>query len=99
MFLNMFEPIEQFVDIEGCNFRDILIPDAIGERFLFQAHTVTFWAIYGGDKLICPLLSCSRVIILHDFVEIVDNAIVCTDIVGRGFCLFLRYLYVFKCTI
>ena len=60
---------------------------------------MTFWTIYGGDKLICPLLSSSRVIILHDFMEIIDYTIVGADIVGRGSCLFLRYLHVLKCAV
>ena len=60
---------------------------------------MTFRTVDGGDKLVCPFLAGSRVVILYYFMKIIDYTIVGADIVGRGSCLFLRYLHVLKCAV
>ena len=96
MLLNMFEPIEQFVDIEGCNFRDILVPDAEGERFLLESLSMALRTFDGRDKLVCPFLSGSTLVILYHLLQVVDDAIVCAEVIRRGMHLLFSNLYVFQ---
>ena len=99
MLFHLFEPIAQFIDVETGYFGYILIPDFERERFLFESQAVAFRTFDGRDKLVCPFLARCTLVILHHLLQVVDDAIVCAEVVGRSMHLFLFYLHVFERTI
>ena len=56
-------------------------------------------AFDGGDKLVGPFLAGSAFVILHHLLQIVDDAVVGTEVVGGGVYLLHRNLHVFERTI
>ena len=99
MLFYFFEPIAQFIDVETGYFGYILIPDFERERFLFESQAMAFRTFDGRDKLVGPFLARRTLVILHHLLQVVDDAIVGAEVVGRGMHLFLFYLHVFERTI
>ena len=93
---HLFEPVAQFVDVEVGNFRYILVPDAEGERFLLESLSMALRTFDGRYKLVSPFLSCSTLVILYHLLQIVDDAIVCAEVIRRGMHLLFTDLYVFQ---
>ena len=96
MLFHLFQPVAQFIDVQVCHFGDILIPDSESQGFRLESETVTFRAFNDRDKLVSPFLAVITFVILHHLPEIVDDAIVGTEIVGGSMHLLLIYLYVFQ---
>ena len=96
MNFHLFEPVAQFVDVEVGNFRYILVPDAEGERFLLESLSMALRTFDGRYKLVSPLLSCSTLVILYHLLQIVDEAIVCAEVIRRGMHLLFTDLHVFQ---
>ena len=60
---------------------------------------MAFRTFDGRDKLVGPFLARRTLVILHHLLQVVDDAIVGAEVVGRGMYLFLFYLHVFERTI
>ena len=56
-------------------------------------------AFDGGDELVCPLLAVGGIIALHHLAQVVDDAIVGTEVIGGGVYLLLADLHVLQTTI
>ena len=96
VIFHLFEPVAQFVDVEVGDFRDILVPDAEGERFLLESLSMALRTFDGRDKLVCPLLSSSTLVILYHLLQVVDDAIVCAEVIRRGMYLLFNDFHVFQ---
>ena len=99
MLFHLFEPRAEFGDVEACHLRDILVPDAEGERFLLESQTVAFRAVYGRDKLVGPFLSGGALIVFHHLLQVIHHAIVGAEIIRRSIYLLLGNLHVFQTAI
>ena len=82
MFLYLIEPFPQFGNVHRGKFRDILVPDTVGEGFAVESLTVALWTFTFCQKLVGPFLSGCGVVVVHHTAEVFDNTVESREIVA-----------------
>ena len=95
----MGKPFTQVDNIKVSHFADVLVPDAIRERFTFQPSSLAFRTFAKRQELVSPFLSGRRFVIVHHVSQVLDNAIEGNEIIGRRMNELLFNSHIFKRTI
>ena len=82
--LAVVEPLAQLRQVHGCQFRDVLIPYLIRQCLAIQSLTMTFRTLTLCQELVGPLLSAAALVVLHDRLQVLDDAVEVNKVVtGR----------------
>ena len=89
VLLGFIQPFAQFRDIHRRQFRDVLIPDTVGEGLTVQSLSVTLRTLTFRQELVRPFLTCCRVVVLHRVAQIFDDAVEGHEVIARRMNQFL----------
>ena len=84
VFLHMVGPFLQFCYVHACQFSNVLVPNLIRQCLTIQSLTMTFRAWSLSNELVCPLLSCTWIIVFHHCWKILDDTIEGNKVIGCG---------------
>ena len=96
MLFRLVEPLTQFRNIHAGQLGDVLIPYFVAKRLAIQTLSMTFGTDGFSQELVGPLLARSRVVVLHDLPQILDDAVERHEVVARSMYQFLVDAYVFE---
>ena len=84
VWLHIVEPLSQLHDVHRGEFRDVLVPDAVGEGLSVEPLSVALGALALGHELVCPLLCCCRLVVVDHVAQVFDDAVEGDEIVAGG---------------
>ena len=76
-------PLLELLNVHRRQLRNVLVPDAIRQRFAVKACAVTLRTLSHSEELVSPFLSGLRVVVLHDGAQILDDTVERAEVVAR----------------
>ena len=93
---HLVHPCAEVTYVHLCNFRDVLVPDAVGQCFSVQAVAVALRAGACRHELVCPLLPGNRVVVVHYGSEVLHHTVERHKVVRRCMYHFFGYAHILQ---